>query len=335
MTKLLRNGSEASKKPGIGLQPPCKKRRAVEEHLRSGRSPVGVVKMSPDEGEKFYMEYWQFEGDSAQSTIRDTPSAPLRTRDDDEEAILLANSSAVISFRPPFVLHTDHGPENDDLRVRGAIDSSAVLAMLEKRDFVCPTGTANCSSVGYMNSCCATDENCFVIQDTGLGPVGCCPKGTTCGGTISSCSSPNTPCAQDIGGGCCIPNYVCQGVGCVLNTTVTATIIQTPTTIASSSSPVSTSSTTLTMTSPITTSTTSSTPIPTTTSSSTATGVPPVRPTDHLAPRRPSANLYCQQPYATNHDDNHAAGATLERRLEGGERGKEADAYTVGGGRGG
>jgi hypothetical protein len=44
--------------------PPHRRRdlEAIAEHLSLGRSPVGVMKMSPDEGEKFYMEYWQFEG---------------------------------------------------------------------------------------------------------------------------------------------------------------------------------------------------------------------------------------------------------------------------------
>lgn len=180
------------------------RRREVEEHLRLGRSPVGVMKMNPDAGEKFYMEYWQFEQDMAQS-----PDSPLRPRNEDEEARLLANGSAAISFRPPFALHTEYV----GLKARGLTDGAAVLAVL-KRGFVCPTGTADCGAIGYPNSCCSTDESCFAIQDTGLGPVGCCPKGGSCGGTITSCNAPNSPCADNLGGGCCIPNYVCEGVGC-------------------------------------------------------------------------------------------------------------------------
>lgn len=183
------------------------RRREVEEHLRLGRSPVGVMKMGLDEGEKFYMEYWQFEEDLDQSRMLDSP---LRPRDMDEEARLLANGSAAISFRPPFALHTDY----EDLKARDLRDGAAVLAVLEKRGFVCPTGTSDCGVIGYPNSCCSTDESCFAIQDTGLGPVGCCPKGGSCGGTISSCNAPNSPCADNLGGGCCIPNYVCEGVGC-------------------------------------------------------------------------------------------------------------------------
>ena len=175
--------------------------------------------MSADEGEKFYMEYWQFGGELEQSELSDTTTS-LRIRDEEEEARLLANASAVLSFRLPFALHSEDGSDPlsyEDLRARKAIEgrnAAAVLAMLDKRDFVCPTGTANCSAINYPNSCCSTSETCFAIQDTGFGPVGCCPNGSTCGGTISACSAPNTSCDDSLGGGCCIPNYVCAGVGC-------------------------------------------------------------------------------------------------------------------------
>ncbi len=192
----------------------------VEEHLRLGRSPVGVMKMSADEGEKFYMEYWQFEKEFEQSGLSDT-STSLRIRDEEEEVRLLANASAVMSFKPPFALHSEDGSDPlsyEELRVREGSEgrnADAVLAMFDKRGFVCPTGTANCSAINYPNSCCPTSETCFAIQDTGYGPVGCCPTGSTCGGTISACNAPNTACDDSLGGGCCIPNYVCAApIGC-------------------------------------------------------------------------------------------------------------------------
>ncbi|KAH8687768.1 hypothetical protein BGZ60DRAFT_394417 [Tricladium varicosporioides] len=262
------------------------RRRMVEEHLRSGRSPVGVMKMSPDEGEKFYMEYWQFEGDSAQVAIRDALGGSLRAREEVEETRLLANGSMVLAFRPPFALHMRSRLEREELRAR-SIDAAAALAMLEKRDFVCPTGTSNCASIQQPNYCCGTNEICFAIQDTGLGPVGCCPRGTTCGGIISSCASPNTPCAQNLGGACCIPNYVCQGVGCVLNTTAVVIVTQAPTTLSSSSTTIQ-ATTSASTTSPVLSTTTSTSSIRSTTtttprsttSGTTVTGVAPVRPTD-------------------------------------------------------
>jgi hypothetical protein len=38
--------------------------------------------MSHDEGEKFYMEYWQFEGPLEQSRLQDAPSQALRGRNE-------------------------------------------------------------------------------------------------------------------------------------------------------------------------------------------------------------------------------------------------------------
>ncbi|TVY51104.1 hypothetical protein LCER1_G006926 [Lachnellula cervina] len=263
------------------------RRRDVEEHLRQGRSPVGVMKMSPDEGEKFFMEYWQFEKDQVQSPMFSTP---LRARDEDEEARLLANASAAISFRPPFALHSDFGTGYGELRARRAMESVAVLATLQKKDFVCPSGTTSCDGIGYPNSCCGANENCFKIQDTGLGPVGCCPEGGSCGGTITDCNAPNTACAAELGGGCCIPNFVCEGVGCVMNSVTTIVVTQTLTNTMASSTSVLTTTQVSTIVIPSTTATTTltpssssssppSSPSSTTTSASSATGVAPVRPT--------------------------------------------------------
>lgn len=189
---------------------------AVRELSRLGRSPVGVKKMSEDEGEKFYMDYWQFDASVEQSQLI-LLSSPRR-RHEEEDDVLLANLTASVSYRPPFALHTQGDSDYQDVQGREA-DARSVLTLLEKRGFVCPTGTASCSGIGYPNSCCSTDETCFAIQDTGLGPVGCCPNGSTCGGTISECNFPNTACTENLsgaftGGGCCIPDYVCAGVGC-------------------------------------------------------------------------------------------------------------------------
>jgi len=196
---------------GRNERSPDPQSREIEdtESLPDARSPVGVMKMSLDEGEKFYHEYWQYE------QVLETPSkleVPLRR---DEDAGLLANVS--MHFTAPLGLHTNYESSYEDLKARQLLEkrnAAAALAILEKRDFVCPTGYNSCVDIGYPNSCCSTDETCFIIQDTGLGPVGCCQKGYTCGGTITTCGSVNTACAKTLGGGCCIPNYVCAGVGC-------------------------------------------------------------------------------------------------------------------------
>lgn len=197
--------------------PPHRRRdlEALESHIRHGDQVVGVMKMSPDPGEKFFPEYWQYEQAVEQSRIdwAEEAARKLRTRDEEEESRFLANVSATVNFRAPFALHDE--TELPELRVRAAVGrSAAALAALEKRQFSCPTGTSNCAAIGYVNSCCPAGESCFQIQDTGLGPVGCCPFGRLCSGTINSCSSPNTACPSELGGGCCIPGFACQGVGC-------------------------------------------------------------------------------------------------------------------------
>ncbi|PQE19125.1 gpi anchored protein [Rutstroemia sp. NJR-2017a BBW] len=200
----------------------------------TAQSPVGVMKMSVDEGEKFFMEYWQYGENTQSEAVEEAETGSVRARDLKEEVRLLANASTPITFRAPFALHTEDQSgalAYEELRMRER-DSAAALAVLEKREFKCPTGTSNCSSIGYPNSCCASDETCFNIQDTGLGPVGCCPSGGNCGGTITSCASPNTPCAADVGGGCCIPNYVCASVGCVVNPSLVVIVTTTRITTA-------------------------------------------------------------------------------------------------------
>ena len=194
--------------------------RDIDVANRAGKMPPGVLKMSDDEGEKFYMEYWQFGGNLPQTqapmlSMRSSPA--LRRRDLSEEKLPLANATT-ISYRPAFALHREQDFYSPNLEARGQVSAKA-LAVLQNRQFSCPTGTSSCSGIGYPNSCCATDETCFQITDTGLGPVGCCPSVSSCGGMITTCDAPNTACPDNnggsyTGGGCCIPNYVCAGVGC-------------------------------------------------------------------------------------------------------------------------
>jgi hypothetical protein len=173
-----------------------------------GSLPTAVRKMPPDAGEKLHHSYCAF--------------APHSAFYDSDEAMF--NGSA--TYRAPFATHDlrDQGrliqyddDDDDDKRKAFAWHLlRRVLGQLQRRQWACPSGTSSCSTIGYPNSCCTQGETCVKIQDTGLGPVGCCPAGSSCGGTISGCAQGNTPCASDIGGGCCIPGFVCQGVGCKL-----------------------------------------------------------------------------------------------------------------------
>ncbi|KAJ9156513.1 GPI anchored protein [Pleurostoma richardsiae] len=213
------------------------------------RLPTAIRKMGLDSGEKFLHEYCAFseypEAPSPQAALAARAAAlPAMPADGllsaEEESLLAANASAAIAYRAPLAPHSE--PRGRQYRgfmagwdaFRRAADA---VARLERRDFACPTGTADCSGIGYPYSCCQTGLTCVEIEDTGLGPVGCCPSGVSCSGSIE-CTGDQEGCPSDMGGGCCIDGYVCEGVGCVRSqssgTVMTSTITST-TTLASGS----------------------------------------------------------------------------------------------------
>lgn len=210
--------------------------KALEEESQSQRQqqqpllPTAIKKMSPDQGEKFFPHYYAFADQAAVAKAPlDNPIAARRISEKEDDARrIFANASAELAFRQPFAPHLGglvflgDGGDDDQSRHRRILEgrrnlfhrAAQALALLERRDWACPTGTSSCEAIGYPNSCCEDGEVCVEITDTGLGNVGCCPQGATCGGSVSQCSDGNTPCASDIGGGCCIPGFVCEGVGC-------------------------------------------------------------------------------------------------------------------------
>ncbi|KAI9773896.1 MAG: hypothetical protein M1840_006122 [Geoglossum simile] len=179
------------------------------------RVPVGVRKMSGDEREKFYTDYWMFDGSGTVGGERPMlqpleSKRVLRPRDDDEALQLYNNASTPRPFKAPILLHTN---DHDQTPLNRRSPRAALLA-LQNRDFKCPGGTTDCSSIGRPNSCCANGEVCQIIPNTGLGDVGCCPVGKGCSGDLKNCDLGFTKCSDDLGGGCCIPEYVCVQVGC-------------------------------------------------------------------------------------------------------------------------
>ncbi|RHZ57651.1 hypothetical protein CDV55_104893 [Aspergillus turcosus] len=165
----------------------------------------GVKKMSEDEGEKFFFDYWDFEGadetglmttnETCSSQSYETPEAPeIQPR--------------IYPFRP-------------------SVPNNMGFSPLFRRDFKCPTGTLACTAIGRPNSCCGAGDTCVLVQNTGLGDVGCCPQGQTCSGVIGSCQQGYTGCPASIGGGCCIPGYECVSGGCAYVYTVTVTLSST------------------------------------------------------------------------------------------------------------
>ena len=168
-------------------------------------SARGVRKMSDDEGEKFFLDYWQFEDSvPSQSNGGTNSSCTNRTR---PPADSFSNSSTY-GLLPPVLLHSEKHSSSFLPRIFGR-------AIFE-RSFQCPVGTSNCASIDQPDTCCSTGETCISVQDMGNGPVGCCPYGETCGGQVTSCDTAAgySSCPGSANGGCCIPGYSCQGIGC-------------------------------------------------------------------------------------------------------------------------
>ncbi len=180
--------------------------------------PIGVQKMNSDEGEMFFLEYWRFEGGSPETTLRDElglierRDKSLRVGSDEDDITPLGarfNVTSLPYLQAPFSLHASH-----EEAYHGPLSPRAVLHFLNGRGFQCPTDTASCNSISRPNSCCPTGEACQLITDVGLGDVGCCTQGQSCSNQVSDCQQGYTSCPGSSGGGCCIPGYTCNGVGC-------------------------------------------------------------------------------------------------------------------------
>ncbi|EOA92289.1 uncharacterized protein SETTUDRAFT_85020 [Exserohilum turcica Et28A] len=155
--------------------------------------PIGVKKMSLDEGEMFMLDNWIFASDSQQQ--------PARRWDADSWSNLTVQ--AVLSPLRPIA-------QSDWLARMHVRD------VLLGRQFKCPDGTSSCEAIGAPDVCCGTGSNCIKTSGSSdAGNVGCCPKGQTCAGS-ASCdeASGYTSCPDAPNGGCCLPGFKCQGVGC-------------------------------------------------------------------------------------------------------------------------
>src|SRR5690606_14302208 len=115
--------------------------------------------------------------------------AARRLADEQDLHLLSTNSSVPLSYRPPFANHNPHFQSPEEKEAWSLFRRSReALTRLQRRQWNCPEGTTSCSRIGYPNSCCRTSETCVEIEDVGLGKVGCCPAGATCGGSVSTCA---------------------------------------------------------------------------------------------------------------------------------------------------
>lgn len=200
------DSKEADTSPSLPANIILQRNAAITSQLAAGPA-LGVKKMSDDEGEKFFLDYWSF-GDVFSSV--NISERYLSDEEGFSPARFVAQS---YPFGPSYSLGSDGDIE---LLPREYNDSADNL--FEKRDFKCPTGTWACASIGRSDRCCGSGETCEIVADTGHGNVGCCPSWKTCSGMIGSCKSGYTACSQALGGGCCVPGYDCVEGGCKWST---------------------------------------------------------------------------------------------------------------------
>lgn len=216
----------------------------IYEKLQNEK-PIGVKKMSLDEGEMFMLENWIFASDVQGSTpgqpdIMDLENGTLRMRS---------------PLRPV---------AEEDFLARLHIRD-----LLLKRQFACPEGTRNCASVGAPDVCCGSTSTCInVDSSTDVGSVGCCLEGQTCAGSVSCDTSLGySSCPGSPNGGCCLPGFQCLGIGCVAGGTSTAYVQPSTTSNSASATPPSSTPDVIVPTTTSTSSTTTPTPTPSSSSS--------------------------------------------------------------------
>lgn len=243
-------------------------KQKLEQH-----AVVGVKKMSDNEGEKFFLDYWTFPPMDQHGLVEDEDHGHRLNETGEKEKVVphWFNETMTERVIPPLLLHsTQNSLIESSILSRYVRFPILRRSELGKRDFQCPAGTSSCASINRPNSCCAIGQTCQLIQDTGLGDVGCCNAGETCAGLLSTCASDYTSCPNFPGGGCCIPGYACVSGGCLLSSTATVIVTPLPSPTQLSSS-VPTATTTTTVSSDPSTSTTVAAPPPSTSLSSTVT----------------------------------------------------------------
>ncbi|KAI9657551.1 MAG: hypothetical protein M1831_004167 [Alyxoria varia] len=194
--------------------------------------PIVVRKMTNDPEEMFFLDYWSFdpksnhdldaesEDSQKDDKTRQEDTPPLQDRDIAEPDLPnLSPNTSTLAPQAPLLLHT-YTTTN--------VHPRDLSSTLQKRAFACPRDTNACTSISRPNSCCSTSSTCVLTSDdsddtndnnsdSDIGEVGCCPRGSECGGGIQGCDTDAgySSCPGSPNGGCCIPGYRCEDVGCV------------------------------------------------------------------------------------------------------------------------
>ena len=190
------------------------KKLEVQERIAVQR-PLGLLKMSLEEGEMFFPEYWRFDPDKhARPGITSLQQVQEQEKDMQRG---LRNATLSDCLEAPLKLHKLH--HNQPVWPQSVIDwlprmPRGLFTPLSRRGFQCPGDTLSCTEINRPNSCCPIGGTCQLISEGEFGDVGCCRDGPTCSQQIAGCLNGYTSCPAVSGGGCCIPGYECVDVGC-------------------------------------------------------------------------------------------------------------------------
>ncbi|KAF7527883.1 hypothetical protein PCG10_001816, partial [Penicillium crustosum] len=120
---------EADTSPSLPANFILQRNAAITSQLAAGLA-LGVKKMSEDEGEKFFLDYWSFGDDFSSGNISERH---LLDEDGFSPARFVAQS---FPFGPSYSMDT-----NGDSQFLSRENNNSAVNLLEKRDFKCPTGT--------------------------------------------------------------------------------------------------------------------------------------------------------------------------------------------------
>lgn len=198
------------------------KKLEVQERMVIQR-PLGLLKMSPEEGEMFFPEYWQFDPDGypdsgAASVDKETSISNSQILGKEKDTLRgWLNASIEDLLEAPLKVH--NLDQHRQVRPPSVLDwlprmPRGLLTSLSRREFQCPGDTLSCAEIDRPNSCCPIGGTCQLISDSEFGDVGCCREGQTCSQQVVGCLNGYTSCPTSSGGGCCIPGYECVDVGC-------------------------------------------------------------------------------------------------------------------------
>ncbi|EME44817.1 hypothetical protein DOTSEDRAFT_173192 [Dothistroma septosporum NZE10] len=198
---------------------PHVKRGLGAQELLQWHAPQGVKKMGDDPGEKFFLDYWEFEEQSAAHSATSLNISGLRRTVVYDETTRYDNDTATCMLHAPF-----RGQTTDERSPFFHLFRRSLLM----RDFQCPTGTTSCSNIGS-DLCCQSSETCVNTNDG----VGCCPNGGSCGQEVAACdtSAGYSSCPNSKNGGCCLPGFECLDTGCVFYGTQTVIATASPATV--------------------------------------------------------------------------------------------------------